>query len=365
MHMYIELIFRAVCVINLRRSADGSAFQYFSLVLFYQREKAVSLERSQHKAATTIQAYCKGYLIRCRFSKQLLTLKLQRLQRINKAAQLLQAIWRGIATRKMYRPILEIHKANRIKEEAELKVRSATRIQATWRGYHARYIHGPALSVLNQKRIMEARRKEEEISRKLNSGARIIQATWKGQLVRREYVPILKEKMEKWRKERKQNRSKAAIKIQAHWRGVSERKRTKIWLEEQKKKRELFKHNNAACVLQKYWRMHSCRKQLRNLISTPCNQSTSDCAVTPQELPGVSRIPYYDTRQDYSNHNNGTIIGEGKESKRLQKLEGQPENHNPNSISRQIIRGEEEEGNGSQQEDNSFVSFYLNSTKVI
>ena len=80
--------------------------------------------------------------------------------------------------------------------------------------------------------------------------------------MRKIYAPVLREIMSVWKEDRSHRRNLAATKLQACWRGHSERQRTGQWLMEEKRMKKAVeeKQQRAACVLQAYWRMHSCRK---------------------------------------------------------------------------------------------------------
>ena len=218
------------------------------------------LEKVRHRAAITLQTHWRCYSVKKIYGSQLKAIRQQRQQRVYISAQLLQSIWRGFATRKQYGPVLEAQRALRLQKEAEVRNQCATRIQALWKGFCARRVHGPALSGLKQERLLETQRIREELNRKLNANARIIQASWRGHYVRKTYTPLLRERMRIWREERSRRRTLAATKLQAHWRGHCERQRTGQWLLEEKKKK-VEKRHRAACVLQAYWRMYRCRKQ--------------------------------------------------------------------------------------------------------
>ena len=220
------------------------------------------------------------------YSDKLQLLKKQRRGRKLRAVQLLQAVWRGCLTRKQYIPLLEALRQEKMQREAKLRAQCTTRIQAVWKGYRARCIYGPVLSQLKEKRVHEMLRMKEELNKQLNAMASIIQATWRGHLVRRVYTPLLRERMERWREERCHKRSQAALRLQACWRGHSERQRTKRWLiEKRREKRALEeKRRRAACVLQAHWKMHCCKKRFiqqrksRAKPSLPESDRTTSCS---------------------------------------------------------------------------------------
>ena len=224
------------------------------------------MEQSRHKAAIILQSHWRSYSVRNIYGKQLYHLKQQRLQQVYRAAQLLQAHWRGFATRKKYKPVIEVQRAlrqERLQQEAKIRNQCAIKIQALWKGFCVRRILQPTLSALKEKRISETLRIREELNRKLNSMASRIQTNWRGYFVRKIYTPVLRERMSMWKLKRKHKRNLAATKLQACWRGHSERQRTGQWLIEQKRMKKAVeeKQQRAACVLQTYWRMHCCRKQ--------------------------------------------------------------------------------------------------------
>ena len=232
-----------------------------------------------------------------RFSQHLFKMKQQRLRRVFRAAQLLQAVARGFLARRVYEPTLETRRVlwlERMQREAALRDQCAVRIQAFWKGYHARCIHGPELSALREARILENLKAKQELDRKLNVMATTVQANVRGYLVRKEYISELRKRMDRWREERDHKIHTAATKLQASWRGYITRERTRQLLLERRRERRAAeeRRHRAAVVLQAYWRMQSCRMQFlqqrkSNKVTRPVCDKPSNEVTSPS---GVGRL---------------------------------------------------------------------------
>ena len=200
------------------------------------------------------------------YHNELLHMKQLRQKRIFRAAQLLQANWRGLSNRKKYRPVLEARRVMRqqkLRQEAITRNLCATKIQTYWRGYHIRCAHGPAFAALSE----SLARKELLIHTESLKMATILQAMWRGYLVRKTYRPILNERMKEWRKEMSHKKHFAAAKLQACWKGYCVRQ--KVWpllkqTDEQKTVNN--QEERAAVVIQAHWRGHSCRSRYNQRI---------------------------------------------------------------------------------------------------
>ena len=187
--------------------------------------------------------------MQCIYRDKLLHLKHQRLQRQYRAAQLLQAIWRGISVRRAYGHILVAKRIDRIegmKNESLKKYQSAVNIQAYWRGFKVRCFYGPVLSSLKKERLFKALKLKEEQNKLLNKMATLIQALWRGYLVRKRYQSMLMKRKIEWQLERNSERQISATSIQAYWRGFSCRQKTKKWLLEQKMQKGMFEEQARA-----------------------------------------------------------------------------------------------------------------------
>ena len=217
-------------------------------------------ERVRQGAVVTLQAYWRGYLVRQLYCDRYLQQK-QLKQKIYKAAQLVQANWRGFATRRKFGPILEARRQWRKERVRREEItRNAILIQAHWRGYRIRCIHAPTLTALREKR-------DEEKNRNCNQFATLIQSLWRGYIVRKTYLPMLMKRIEETRKEIQHRRQNAAVRLQAWWRGHGVRQRVMLLLLEQRNKRRVLEEQQRAVkILQAYWRGHVCRVRHRKTL---------------------------------------------------------------------------------------------------
>ena len=210
------------------------------------------------------------------YHDRLLQRKQLRLQKIFKAAQLLQASWRGFATRREFGPTLEgrrLLRKERFRQEEITRNHSATVLQAHWRGYHIRCICQPTLTAAREKRAKETLKMKEEISRKCNLAATMLQSLWRGYLVRKTYGAVLIKRIEESRKEMHLRRQNAAAVLQACWRGHCVRQKVKMLLLEQRNERRVLEEQKikSVIILQAQWRGHACRVRHRQILQQACS----------------------------------------------------------------------------------------------
>lgn len=233
------------------------------------------MEGVKHKAAITLQAYWRRYLVQCFYRDKLLDLKQRRLQRRFSAAQLIQARCRGYFVRKGYVPVLRAMKKTRKERDrkiALLRSQCAVRIQALWRGYSIRSVYGPSLTALRDERV----KTKEEVERNRNVMATFLQAVWRGYLVRRKYRPMLITRLEEWKQRQGYRRQCAATTLQACWRGFCARRKVKSQLLHLKNMRIALdeQRRRAALVIQTHWRRRASRVGCRHKLIQ--NESSLD-----------------------------------------------------------------------------------------
>lgn len=224
----------------------------------------------KQEAAIKLQTHWRGYLVQRLYCNKLSELKQLRLQKRFSAAQFIQARWRGYSVRKSYGPVLEAIKEMRKERDREialLQTQCAVRIQALWRGYSVRSVHGPTLTALRHTR-KESLKMKEEAERNRNLMATLLQAVWKGYLVRKKYGPLLITRMEELMKRLSDRREHAATSLQACWRGLCARRRVKQVLQLRNERIALDEQRRrAALVIQAHWRGRASSSGRPKLVS--------------------------------------------------------------------------------------------------
>jgi hypothetical protein len=181
-------------------------------------------------AATTVQRMGRGMLARERVKHV----------RLGRAARHIQRAWRGKAVRMRYFQLLTEYWE---RQHEAREHQAATTLQARWRGRLAR---AEVLPRLEAHRLQQAREAEQ------HGQVRVLQALLRMRAERRAYL----------RRREDGKRDRAAVHIQKWWRGVL----AKRVVELAREAREWQFKSDAAVMIQKHWRRHSCVEKYKATI---------------------------------------------------------------------------------------------------
>ncbi|CAJ0602024.1 unnamed protein product [Cylicocyclus nassatus] len=219
--------------------------------LLVEQKKAQLQEAAlRERAATVIQAYARGYLARNRFRDMVLEKKaIKRAELEKRSAMIMQADSLGVVGRVCYRALLE-----KIRIEEKRKNEAARKIQRAFRKYQLRKLK---------------RRERQELWTKMNKAATLIQSVFRMHLARKELHRLKKLKEFTERQEVKR-KNWAAVVIQRWYRQTIAKRRYQRIQQDMRLKRdhmnrvvEQMKKVHAACRIQRAYRAHRLREQMR------------------------------------------------------------------------------------------------------